>query len=120
MKVISSTQAVRFTTGDALSPSDLNDVFLYAKDAVSDVAEKRFALAAIVFQHNPGLTSGATVAFRTVRFVCPIACSIVRAFLDANLTAASEVTFSIQRADTSAIPDGATTPFLSIAGKSVV
>ncbi len=115
MKVISSTQAVRFTTGDALSPSDLNDVMLYAKDAVADVAEKRFALSAIVLQSSQGLTSGGTLAARTMRFVCPVACTIARAFLNGNVTAAAEVTFAIQRADTSAIPTGATTPWLHIA-----
>ena len=115
MKVISSTQSVRFTTGDALSPSDLNDVFLYGKDAVADVAEKRFALAALVLPFLPGLTNADAVGERTHRFVCPVACTVVRAFLDANLTAAAAVTLSIQRADTSAIPTGATTPFLNIA-----
>lgn len=115
MKVISSTQSVRFTTGDALSPSDLNDVFLYAKDAAADVAEKRFAVAALALQFTPGTINTSSLGTRTHRFVCPVACTIARAFLDGNITAAAEVTFSIQRADTSAIPTGATTPWLHIA-----
>lgn len=115
MKVIATQQAVRFTTGDALSPSDLNDVFLYAKDALADVTEKRFALTPILFPYNAGLSNASSVERRSHRFVCPMACTIVRAFLDANITAASAVTVQIQQAVTSAIPTGATTPYLNIA-----
>ncbi len=119
MKVISSQQAVRFTTGDALSPTDLNDVFLYAKDAVADVSEKRYALAAIVFPFvvdvGTGIVNTDTVGVRTRRFTCPVACTVVRAFLDGNLTAASAVTISLQRAVTAVVPSGATAPYLNVA-----
>lgn len=119
MKVISSQQAVRFTTGDALSPTDLNDIFLYAKDALADVAEKRFATAAIVFPFvkdlGAGLSNSDAVSVRTQRFTCPVACTVVRAFLDANVTAASAMTITLQAAVTAVVPAGATTPYLNVA-----
>lgn len=122
MKVISTQQAVRFTAADALSPTDLNDVFLYAKDALADVTEKRFALAAVVFPFVKdagsavnGIVNSDTIGVRTQRFTCPIACTVLRAFLNGNLTAASDVTISLQRAVTAALPTGATTPYLNVA-----
>jgi hypothetical protein len=119
VKVISSQQAVRFTTGDALSPTDLNDVFLYAKDALADVSEKRFATAAILFSFvrelGAGINNTMAIGVRTQRFTCPVACTVVRAFLDGNVTAASDMTITLQRAVTAVVPTGATTPYLNVA-----
>lgn len=119
MKVISSQQAVRFTAGDALSPTDLNDVFLYAKDALADVSEKRYALAAIVFPFVAdvanGITNASILRVRTQRFTCPVACTVVRAFLNGSVTAASDMTIALKRAVTGVVPTGATTPFLNVA-----
>jgi hypothetical protein len=119
VKVISSQQAVRFTSGDALSPTDLNDVFLYAKDALADVSEKRYALAAIVFPFVAdvanGITSASILRVRTQRFTCPVACTVVRAFLNGSVTAASAMTIALKRAVTGVVPTGATTPFLNVA-----
>lgn len=118
MKVISSQQAVRFTSGDALSPTDLNDVFLYAKDALADVSEKRYAIAAITFTFirsmAGGILNSSTIGVRTQRFTCPVACTVVRAFLNGNVTAASDMTISLQRAVTGVVPSGATTPYLNV------
>lgn len=119
MKVISSQQAVRFTSGDALSPTDLNDVFLYAKDALADVSEKRYALAAIVFPFVDdvanGITNASILRVRTQRFTCPVACTVVRAFLNGSVTAASAMTIALKRAVTGVVPSGATIPFLNVA-----
>lgn len=118
VKVISSQQAVRFTTGDSLSPTDLNDVFLYAKDALADVSEKRYAIAAITFTFIKNMAGGilnsSTIGVRTQRFTCPVACTVVRAFLNGNVTAASDMTISLQRAVTGVVPTGATTPYLNV------
>jgi len=118
VKVIASQQVVRFTAGDALSPTDLNDVFLYAKDALADVAEKRYALAALTFPFNKsmsgGIANGDTIGVRTQRFTCPVACTVVRAFLNGNVTAASAMTIALKRAVTGVVPTGATTPYLNV------
>ena len=118
VKVIASQQVVRFTAGDALSPTDLNDVFLYAKDALADVSEKRYALAAVTFPFNKsmsgGIANGDTIGVRTQRFTCPVACTVVRAFLNGNVTAASAMTIALKRAVTGVVPTGATTPYLNV------
>ena len=118
VKVIASQQVVRFTAGDALSPTDLNDVFLYAKDALADVSEKRYALAAVTFPFNKsmsgGIANGDTIGVRTQRFTCPVACTVVRAFLNGNVTAASDMTIALKRAVTGVVPTGATTPYLNV------
>lgn len=118
VKVIASQQVVRFTAGDALSPTDLNDVFLYAKDALADVSEKRYALAALTFPFNKsmsgGIANGDTIGVRTQRFTCPVACTVVRAFLNGNVTAASAMTIALKRAVTGVVPTGATTPYLNV------
>ena len=122
VKVFASLQVVRFTSGDALSPTDLNDVFLYSKDALADVSEKRYALAAIVFPFVADVASGITNAsilrVRTQRFTCPVACTVVRAFLNGNVTAASAMTIALKRADTGVVPTGATAPYLNVVAGS--
>lgn len=119
MKVLASQQIVRFTAGDALSPTDVNDVFLYAKDALADVSEKRYALAALTFPFNKSMSGGIantdTIGVRTQRFTCPVACTVVRAFLNGNVTAAATMTIAFKRAVTGVVPTGATAPYLNVA-----
>ena len=118
MKVISNTSSVNFNNDNALSPNDINDVFLYAKDALADVGEKRYALAAISFPFvvnmSTGLTNASSIQARRQRFICPVDCTIVRAFLEGSVTAASAMTIDITTAAL-ATPTGATVPYLNVA-----
>ena len=118
MKVISTTSSVNFNNDNALSPNDINDVFLYAKDAIADVGEKRYAIAAISFPFvqdmSTGLTNASSVQARRHRFICPVDCTIVRAFLEGSVTAAAVMQVNIATAG-GVTPDGATTPYLNVA-----
>lgn len=118
MKVISTTSSVNFNNDNALSPNDINDVFLYAKDALADVGEKRYAIAAISFPFvqdmATGLTNASSVQARRHRFICPVDCTVVRAFLEGSVTAASAMTVDITTAAL-ATPAGATVPYLNVA-----
>lgn len=118
MKVVSSTIPVVFGNTRALAPNDINDVFLYAKDAVADVGEKRYAIAAISFPFvqdmSTGLTNASSVQARRHRFICPVDCTIVRAFLEGSVTAAAAMQVNIATAG-GATPAGATTPYLNVA-----
>lgn len=117
MKVIDSQSSVNFNSNTALSPADINDVFLYAKDAVSDVGEKRYAIAAISFPFvqdmSTGLTNASTLQARRHRFICPVDCTIVRAFLEGSVTAAAAMTVDITTSGGST-PSGATVPYLNV------
>lgn len=119
MKVISTTSSVNFNNDNALSPNDINDVFLYAKDAVADVGEKRYAVAAISFPFvqdmSTGLSNASSSQARTHRFICPVDCTIVRAFLEGSVTAASAMQIDITRVTGGLTPDGATVPYLNVA-----
>lgn len=119
MKVISTTSSVNFNNDNALSPNDINDVFLYAKDAVADVGEKRYALAAISFPFvqdmSTGLSNASSSQARTHRFICPVDCTIVRAFLEGSVTAATAMQIDITRVTGGTTPDGATVPYLNVA-----
>jgi hypothetical protein len=117
MKVIDSQSSVNFNSNTALSPADINDVFLYAKDAVSDVGEKRYAIAAISFPFvqdmSTGLTNASTLQARRHRFICPVDCTVVRAFLEGSVTAAAAMTVDITTSGGST-PSGATVPYLNV------
>lgn len=118
MKVISTTSSVNFNNDNALSPNDINDVFLYAKDAVADVGEKRYAIAAISFPFvqdmSTGLSNASSTQARRHRFICPVDCTIVRAFLEGSVTAASAMTVDIATAG-GVTPSGASVPYLNVA-----
>ena len=118
MKVISTTSSVNFNNDNALSPNDINDVFLYAKDAVADVGEKRYAIAAISFPFVQdmanGLTNASSLQSRRHRFICPVDCTVVRAFLEGSVTAAAVMQVDITTAAL-ATPAGATIPYLNVA-----
>lgn len=109
-------QPVRFTTGEHLAPEDLNAIFLYAKDALDDVAGRRFAKSllplALVEDSGTPYTQTMNVEELTYRFIAPVTCIVERAFLHANMTCTGEVQVSIT--DTGGTPPaGATVPWLS-------
>lgn len=115
---IPSTQPLTFATNDLLAPSDLNDVFRFAGQALDEASSKRWAKATVVIPFMPSIAvpyTEATVpaAVRTVRFLCGQTCVIERAFLRANLVSTAAVEVNITAASGGATPAGATTPWLS-------
>lgn len=119
MKVI-TTPPVVWETGEIFTPEDQNRVYLYAKDAISDVAEKRFTRSPLVLPFVTDVGSAYTEALtaenRSYLFICPTTCIIERAFLHANMTSNAEVQVNITKLSGGATPDGATTPWLSSGG----
>ncbi len=119
MKVL--TNPLTFVDGDILPPSDVNALYLYARDAVSDVASKRWAKSVLPIQcvQVVGTTidelSGALLVHR---FKCPQTCIVERVFLNANMTSSAEVTVAII-ATGGSTPTGATVPLLSTGGAVV-
>jgi len=115
MKVLTE-QTVRFRTGEILAPEELNRVFLYAQDAVADVAERRWAVGSITFAFvdtvASGLTNASAARLRTRRFACPVTCVVLRAHLSAGLTAGAAVAVNIYETGTTTPPSGATEPYL--------
>lgn len=117
MKVIDAP--LTFVTGDVLPPEDLNALYLYARDAVADVASKRWAKS--IFPIQCAQIVGTAVdetagALLVHRFKCPQTCIVERAYLSANLTSAAEVTIAITATSGGATPTGATTPWLTTKG----
>lgn len=116
MKVLTE-QVVRFRTGEILPPEELNRVFLYAQDAVADVAERRWAVGSVTFAFvdtvASGLTNASAARARTRRFTSPVTCVVLRAYLSANLTAAADAQVNIYETGTTTLPQGATEPWLS-------
>lgn len=116
MKVL-TTQPIQFTAGDDLSPEDLNALYNYGRDSLTDVASKRWAKGAVTFQYVTDVSNAYTnitsTESLTCRFTCPQTCVVERAFLSANLTSANEVSVSFIDTTTGLAPTGATTPLLS-------
>jgi hypothetical protein len=118
MKVLGlSQQVVKFRTGEPLAPEELNRIFLYAQDAVADVAERRWALSSLTFPFvltmTAGLTNASAARLRTIRFSCPLPCVVQRAYLNGNVTAAADLQVHLYQAGTTTLPAGATSPYLS-------
>lgn len=117
MKVL--TAPITFVTGDALVPADLNALYSYARDAVADVASKRWAHGIVPIQcvQLVGTTiTQASGALLVHRFKCPVTCIVTRAFLSANMTSDNEVTVAITATAGGATPTGATSPWLTTRG----
>jgi hypothetical protein len=120
MKVL--TAPLTFVDGDILPPEDLNALYLYARDAVADVASKRWAKAVLPIQCTQVVGTNiteASAALLTHRFKCPVTCIVERAFLSANMTSSGEVTVVII-ATGGSTPTGATVPLLSTAAAVTV
>lgn len=124
MKVIDVVRPVIFKTGQALPPEDINKVFLYAQDVVSDVAEKRFAICPVVLPFirdmAAGVSNASSATMLTYRFVSPVRCTIQRAFFDGNLVSADRVNLDVVITGGSVRPVGATTPYLSVEAQADV
>jgi hypothetical protein len=115
MKVITTQRAV-FDTGAIVTPDDLNAIWLYGKDVVADVGERRFAEGLLVLQSVEAVDTPYTQAMnieeRTWRFICPVTCVIQRGYFHANMTSTGEVTVKIT--DTGGnTPSGCTVPWLT-------
>jgi hypothetical protein len=120
MKVLTESP-VRFHTGEILPPDEINRPWLYAADAVADVAQRRWAKSLLSLPYVESVSAPYTQAMsaeeRTYRFTCPVACAIERAFLNGNLTTTTApATWSITKTSGGSTPAGATTPWLSTRG----
>jgi hypothetical protein len=112
-----TTQPVQFQTGDILPPEDLNHVFLYARDAVLDVTEKRFTKSSLTFPfvvdmvtpYGDVMTGTEELIYR---FICPTTCVVLRGFLNANMVSSAEVQVNITRTLGGSIT-GLVSPWLS-------
>ena len=124
MKVIDNVPAVQFTAGDTVAPEDINRVFNYVADAIDDVSEKRYAICALVLPFVDDmatpLTNASPTNLRFHRFVCPVDCMVLRAFVDGNATLAASMAIRLVLAGTSTEAAGATNPLLSLASPAVV
>ena len=124
MKVIDNVGAVRFTAGDTVAPEDINRVFNYAADAIDDVSEKRYAICAITFPFVDDMatpiTNASTTNLKYHRFVCPVDCMVLRAFVDGNMTTTVALNPLFVLAGTGTSPQGGTNPLLSIPIGAVV
>lgn len=118
MKVLPS-QNVDFAAGDILSPDDLNDLWLYSKDCVDDVKQKRFAITPLPLQFVEAVDTPYTEAMnieeRTFRFKSPFPVIVTRGFLHANLVSTAAVKVDIVPAAGGTVP-GCTSPFLTTGG----
>jgi hypothetical protein len=115
MKVMTS-QPVDFETGQVLTEEDMNDVVNYARDAIVDVAERRFTKSALLLQFVEDVGTPYTQAMNveelTYRFRCPNTCIIERGFLSANMTSNAAVTVVIETT-AGATPTNCTNPYLT-------
>lgn len=113
MKVLTE-QVRRFSTGEDLSPDDINSVLNYARDAIDDVAEKRWCISPLTFQFAPSVSTPVTNAtatdLRVQKFVCPVTCQVLRAFAY-SIGTGWQVDFYL--AGTTTPATGATTPYLT-------
>jgi hypothetical protein len=119
MKVL--TQApVDYAAGDVLPPEDLNELYLYCRDALDDVASKRFAKFPLILQcvedGATPYTQAMNVEELTFRFQCPFPVVAERGYLHANMTCAADVQVNITKSAGGTTPTGCTTPFLSTGG----
>jgi len=117
MRVI--TDPRRFISGTPLAPEDLNDVYNYARDAVADVAQRRWARFMVPYQWVTTVDAPYTEASGILlehRFTCPLTCVVERAFLSADMTSAANVTVNIVKVSGGATPSGCSVPWLSTNG----
>lgn len=113
MKVLTE-QVRRFSTGEDLSPDDVNNVFNYARDAIDDVGEKRWCISPLTFQFAPTVSTPVTNATQTElkiqKFVCPVTCQVLRGFA---YSIGTGWTIDFFLAGTSTPATGATSPYLA-------
>lgn len=118
MIVVDSVPVVWFTAGEAVAPEDVNHTFQYLQDALADVSEKRFAIGSVtmpfVISVMNGVSNISSDGLKTYRFRAPFPCTILRCFLDGDLTSTARLDVDIVEAGTSIRPTGATIPLLSL------
>jgi hypothetical protein len=127
MKVITNNPIV-FEAGDTLAPEDLNKCFLYAKDALEDVSQRRWAKGMIVYPFvedvGTAYTQAMNVEERTYRFTSPVNCVIERGYFHGDFTATPVAGDTVGlRVDLTtaggAVPAGATAPYLQTGATAV-
>lgn len=113
MKVI--TQPRTFITGGPLAPEELNAAYLYARDAVADVAQLRWARLMVPYQWVTDVGTPYTQASGILlehRFICPLTCVVESASFNGNLTCAAQLRVDIVKVGGST-PDGCSVPWLA-------
>jgi hypothetical protein len=120
MKVLTEAP-VRFRNGEILPPADLNRNWLYAQDALDDIATRRWSKGLLTLPYVESCASPYTQATpaeeRTYRFRCPVACAVERAFLNGNMTvAAAPAEWAITKTTGGSTPSGATVPWVTTRG----
>jgi hypothetical protein len=112
-------QIVRFATGGTLAPEDLNRIYLQNKDAVDDVALKRWSRSTLTlpFRRACGdpLTQASDANELSWRFICPVECVLEGAELSANMTGTGAIQWTLTNSS-AVVPTGATSPYLSTNG----
>lgn len=113
MKVLLE-QVRRFSTGEDLSPDDINNVFNYARDTIDDVGEKRWCISPLTFQFAPSVSTPVTNAtaadLKIQKFVCPVTCQVLRGFA---YSIGTGWTIDFYLAGTTTPATGATSPYLA-------
>lgn len=119
MKVL-TTNPHGFLAGDVLDPNDIGRTLRYAADAFADVSTLRAQEAPLLLPFIRGFsfTQAASLEERTARIRAPFNCTIERAFLSANLVSDGEVQITIE-ASGGALPEGATSPWLTTTSASL-
>jgi len=121
---VQTEQPRQWNTGDALAPQDLNHLYLYTQDVISDLAQRRWAKAPLSLPFVRDVATPYTQALgveeRRYRFTCPMSCVVERAFINARMTATvAPATWTISKAAGGAVPTGVSTPWLSTQGALV-
>lgn len=121
MKVVSNPHT--FATSDVLTPEDLNEVYLYARDAVADVASKRWVKFPLVYQCVTDVGTPytqASGALLVLKFWCPWRCVVERAQIFANMTqSGGAVEVAITKNSDTSTPTGASAPWLTTGATAI-
>lgn len=114
-----ATTPITFTTGDVLDAQDLNDLYLYAADAIDDVASKRWQDSVLTYQCVEDVatpyTGSSSTEELTWRFTCPTTCVCKGAYFSANLSSSAEVKVTLTTAAGAGVT-GASAPLLTTGG----
>jgi len=114
---------ITFTTGDLLDGGDINDLYLYAADAIDDAASKRWQDGLVSFPFNEdtttSYTNGSSTEELTYRFTCPVPCVVKAAIFSANMTCSAEVKITLTTSAGAAV-SGVSAPLLTTGGAITV
>ena len=116
MKLVSDS--FKFTSGDILSPTDLNQVWRHASEAVTDTFSRRYKEVPVLLSFTKDVATGYTdsdsAEVRQFRFSPPQYTYITEAFLNGNITSNDKVQITIRDAATGQTPAGCTLPWLEL------